>query len=214
MIIKKQKVFNFNFKEDYSPDNFFVSHSNIDAYNQLLNKNTSLSSIILKGPAKSGKTHLCLLWQKKYNAIKYCNNDFKKILDQKRNIYYDDLFSSLNEEYLFHIINHCYNNNLKIIISTEKWLSEHDFKIKDLSSRLKSFHFVEINDPDDQLLNNLLMKLLYDKQIIINNNDVFSFIVKRINRTYLDVYRFVEKIDELSLEKKRELTIPLIKELI
>ena len=38
----------------------------------------------------------------------------------------------------------------------------------DLSSRLKSFHFAEIKDPDDQLLNHLLMKLLYDKQIIIN----------------------------------------------
>ena len=58
------------------------------------------------------------------------------------------------------------------------------------------------------------MKLLYDKQIIINNNEVFSFITKRIHRTYLDVYRFVEKIDKLSLEKKRELTIPLIKELL
>ena len=128
--------------------------------------------------------------------------------------YRDDLFSDLNEEYLFHLINHCFNNNLKILICTEKLLSEYNFKINDLSSRLKSFYFVEIKDPDDQLLNNLLMKLLNDKKIIINNNEVFSFIIKRINRTYLDVYRFVEKIDNLSLEKKRELTIPLVKELL
>ena len=210
----QQRTFNFNFKEDYSSENFFVSHSNFDAYSQILNKNTLLNSIILKGPAKSGKTHLGLVWQKNNNAIKYCNNDFKNILNQNRNIFYDDLFSSLNEEYLFHLINHCYNNNLKIIICTEKSLSEYDFKINDLSSRLKSFNFVEIKDPDDQLLNNLLMKLLYDKQIIINNNEVFSFIIKRINRTYLDIYKFVEKIDKLSLEKKRVLTIPLIKELL
>ena len=135
-------------------------------------------------------------------------------MNQNKNIFYDDLFSNLNEEYLFHLINHCFNNNLKIIICTEKSLSEYNFKINDLSSSLKSFHFVEINNPDDQLLNNLLMKLFYDKQIIINNNEVFSFITKRINRTYLDVYKFVEKIDELSLEKKRELTIPLIKKLL
>ena len=82
--------------------------------------------------------------------------------------------------------------------------SEYNFKINDLSSRLKSFYFVEIKDPDDKLLNNLFMKLLNDKQIIITNNEVFSFITKRIHRTYLDVYRFVEKIDKLSLEKKRE----------
>ena len=210
----KQKIFNFNFKEDYSPENFCVSHSNINAYSQILNNNNSLNSIILKGPSKSGKTHIGLIWQKNNNAIKYCKNDFNNILNQNRNIFYDDLSYNLNEENLFHLINHCFNNDLKIIICTEKSLSEYDFKINDLSSRLKSFHFIEIKDPDDQLLNNLLMKLLYDKQIIINNYEVFSYIIKRINRTYLDVYRFVEKIDKLSLEKKRELTIPLIKELL
>jgi len=210
----QQKIFNFDFEADYSTENFFVSRSNINAYKQILNNENSLNNILLKGPSKSGKTHLGLLWKKNNNGITYSNDDFRNILNQKRNIFYDDLFSNLNEEHLFHLINHCFNNNLKIIICTTKSLSEYDFKIKDLSSRLKSFHFVEIKDPDDQLLNNLLMKLLYDKQIIINNSEVFSFITKRIHRTYLEVYRFVEKIDKLSLEKKRELTIPLIKELL
>ena len=36
----------------------------------------------------------------------------------------------------------------------------------------------------------------------------------RANRTYYDIYLLVEKIDKLSLEKKRELTIPLIKEIL
>ena len=43
---------------------------------------------------------------------------------------------------------------------------------------------------------------------------IFSYILKRINRTYEDIYLLVEDIDKLSLEEKRELTIPLIKELI
>ena len=60
-----QKIFNFNLKEDYSSENFFVSHSNTEAYNQILDKKNSLKFIILKGPSKSGKTHLGLLWQKK-----------------------------------------------------------------------------------------------------------------------------------------------------
>ena len=68
--------------------------------------------------------------------------------------------------------------------------------------------------PDDELIVNLLIKLLSDKQIIIHNSEIFSFILKRINRTYENIYWLVEKIDKLSLEKKRELTIPLIKELL
>ena len=60
----------------------------------------------------------------------------------------------------------------------------------------------------------LMVKLFYDKQIIIKNNDIFDFIFKRLSRTYFDIYIFVEKLDRLSLEKKRQLTIPLIKEII
>ena len=58
------------------------------------------------------------------------------------------------------------------------------------------------------------MKLLYDKQIIIKNSEIFFYITKRINRTYVDLYNFVEKIDKLSLSKKKQLSIPLIKELL
>ena len=68
--------------------------------------------------------------------------------------------------------------------------------------------------PNDELIVNLLIKLLSDKQIIIHNSEIFSFLLKRINRTYEDIYKLVQKIDKLSLEKKRELTIPLIKELL
>ena len=52
------------------------------------------------------------------------------------------------------------------------------------------------------------------EKYIIKNNEIFDFIYKRLSRTYLDIYIFVEKLDRLSLEKKRQLTIPLIKEII
>ena len=152
--------------------------------------------------------------KKNNNALIYSNQNYENILNQKRNIFYDDLFFNLEEEYLFHTINHCFNHNLKMLICSEKSLYDYNFEIQDLSSRLKSFYSVEILDPDDELLNNLLIKLLYDRQIIIKKNEIFSYIIRRINRNYLDLYNFVEKIDKLSLAKKRELTIPLIKELL
>ena len=58
-------------------------------------------------------------------------------------------------------------------------------------------------DPDDELINNILIKLLHDRQIIINNDEILSFIFKRINRTHLDIYNFVDKLDKLSLSKKK-----------
>ena len=59
-----------------------------------------------------------------------------------------------------------------------------------------------------------MIKLFSDKQIIIKNKEIFDFIFKRLTRTHFDIYKFVEKLDRLSLEKKRQLTIPLIKEII
>ena len=58
------------------------------------------------------------------------------------------------------------------------------------------------------------MKLLMEKQFIIKNKDIFEFLLKRVNRTYEDIYNLVNKMDKISLEKNRKLTIPLIRELI
>ena len=83
-----------------------------------------------------------------------------------------------------------------------------------LLSRLKIFNYVSINKPDDEILINVLTKLLIEKQFIIKNKDIFEFLLKRVSRTYEAVYNLVNKKDKLSLEKNKKLTIPLIRELI
>ena len=60
----------------------------------------------------------------------------------------------------------------------------------------------------------ILTKLLIEKQFIIKNPEIFEFLIKRIERSYQSIYDLVDKLDKLSLEKKRQLTIPLIKEII
>ena len=59
-----------------------------------------------------------------------------------------------------------------------------------------------------------MTKLFYEKQIIIKNNEIFDYIFNRVTRTYENIYYLVQKIDSLSLEKKRQLTIPLLKEIL
>ena len=210
----RQKFFEYDFSPKFNQENYYVSDSNREAYDYVINENEFVKYSIIHGPVKSGKTHLGLIWQKKNNAIIYSGNNFQKVIKDKKNVFIDNFFEKINEEYLFYIINHCYNNNLKILLCTDKFISNYKFQLKDLSSRLKSFNFIEIKQPDDELIVNLIIKLLFDKQIIIQNSEIFSYILKRINRTYQDIYLFVENIDKLSLEKKRELTIPLIKELL
>ena len=212
--IMKQTTFEYNILPKHNLENFFVSEANKEAYNFIINKNKFNDYSILYGPSKSGKSHLGLIWKEMNNAAIYDNDNYNDIIQCKKNIFVDNFLDGLNEENLFHLINHCFNNNLKILLCADKLVSNYVFKLKDLSSRLKSFNFVGIKKPDDELIVNLINKLLYDKQIIINNSEIFSYVLKRINRTYKDIYLLVDKIDKLSLEKKRELTVPLIKELI
>ena len=209
----KQKTFNYNLPLKDNIYNFYVSNSNKDAYNYIINETENINYCIIKGPKKCGKTHLGKIWKSKNTAIDYdLKNSYSINLVQ--NIFIDNFLDNLDEEKFFHLINHCFDNKLKILLSTDKDMANFNFLLSDLSSRLKTFNFLSIDEPDDELIFNITIKLLLDKQIIIKNPDVIHYFLNRIERTYLSINNFINKIDKLSLEKKRELTIPLIKELI
>ena len=207
-----QNIFNYQFNLKNDHENFFVNQTNQKAYDittlEKFNQN-----IFLCGPKKSGKSYLANIWKDFNNAI-YYNNNFSKINDTKKNVVIDDALGNASDESLFHLINHCKLNHLKMYFVSSEDINTYDFKFKDLYSRLREFFYLEIKPPDDEMCKMLMVKLFSDKQIVIKNTEIFDFIFKRIRRTHLDIYMFVEKLDRLSLEKKRQLTIPLIKEII
>ena len=208
----KQNFFNYHLKEIRDSSNFFVNKTNQETQNIILN-NAPVKNIFLNAPNKSGKSHLVNIWKKNNNAILYCYN-LTEIIYAKKNVAIDDLFENIIEEDIFHIINHCKQENLKILITSNLSLNDYEFKLKDLKSRIKTFYNVSISNPDDEMIKIILTKLLYEKQFIIKNPEIFEFLVKRIERSYQSIYSLVDKLDKLSLEKKRQLTIPLIKEIL
>ena len=206
----KQKSFNYKFKNNDNEFNFFVNQTNYYAFNAVINNQTKL--LFLYGPKKSGKSFLAKIWLKKNNAIKYDNNN-ALLLNKKNNILIDNIIN-YDQENIFHIVNNCILNNSKLLITSGIKINEIDFKFKDLSSRLKTFLSLEINQPNDEMLLALLTKLLVDKQFIIKSNEIFEYILRRVDRSYQGINKIVKKLDILSLEKKRQLTIPLIKEIL
>ena len=101
-----QRYFNYNLKPQLKIEDYFVSSSNIESYNILI-KNYKSNNIFLYGPKKSGKTHLGLIWKDLHKAIIF-NNNLDTILNNKKNIFIDNIFQNIIEEDIFHIINHCY----------------------------------------------------------------------------------------------------------
>ena len=208
--MNKQKIISYIFKDNINELNFFVNETNFYAFNQLINQESTFS--FLYGPKKSGKSFLGHIWKNKFNAKKLSNN-FEELIKKKDNIFIDDLYS-FDQEIIFHLVNYCILNNLKILITSPYKINDINFKFNDLPSRLKTFSFLEINNPDDEMLLTVLTKLLIDKQFIVNSNDIFDYILRRVDRSYIGIYDIVDKLDVLSLEKKRQLTIPLIKEIL
>ena len=208
----KQNIFNYNLKEIKDSSNFFVNKTNQETH-YIIEKNSLVKNIFLNAPNKSGKSHLVNIWIKNNNAILYKSN-LREIIDVKQNVVIDDLYKNLIEEDIFHIINHCKQENLKIFITSNLSIDNYEFKLNDLKSRLNTFYHVSISNPDDEMIKIILTKLLHEKQFIIKNPEIFEFLVNRIERSYQSIYNLVDKLDKLSLEKKRQLTIPLIKEIL
>ena len=100
------------------------------------------------------------------------------------------------------------------MITSNIFINDYNFRLNDLLSRLRSFINITLDLPDDELLTNLMIKLFHDKQIIVKNPEIFNYIIKRANRSYADIFSLINKIDKLLLKKNKQLTIPLIKELI
>ena len=205
-----QKSFIYQFNDDLNEYDYFVNDTNIYAFKCL--KNNKTQNYFLYGPNKSGKSFLSQIWLKKNKGIELKNNN-EIFLDNYKHVLIDD-FLSFNEEKIFHIVNNCILNNSNILITSNKKINEIEFKFKDLSSRLRTFSNLEIYQPNDEMLFVILTKLLTDKQFVINSNDIFEYILRRVDRSYQGLHDIVNKLDVLSLEKKRQLTIPLIKEIL
>ena len=206
----KQKSFNYQFIINQNYTNFYVNKTNFHAFNGLIENNLKFS--FLYGPEKSGKSFLSEIWLKKNNALQFKNN-LQFLLNKRKNVLIDSLLD-FEQEKVFHIVDNCILNNLNILITSNKKINDIKFKFNDLSSRLKTFSNLEISQPDDDMLVTILTKLLIDKQFIIKSNDIFEYIMRRIERSYQGIHEIVNKLDVISLEKKRQLTIPLIKEIL
>ena len=107
-----QKIFNYKFSSKNDDENYFINQTNQKAFD-ITNLETFNQNIFLFGPNKSGKSYLANLWKDKNNAISY-NNNFSEIIENKKKVVMDDILGKSSDENIFHLINHCKLNHLKI----------------------------------------------------------------------------------------------------
>ena len=213
-----QKIIKFNYEKNLKSDDFFTSTSNKHVYN-FLNSWPKWEKNFLNicGEKLSGKSHLMNIFLKKFKGIifdayKFNNHDLANI-KLHENIIIEDLSEEINEKLIYTLINIIDQSNKYLIITTLKPISELDFNLIDLKSRTKNFLIQNIKKPDDELVFALLIKNLSDRQITIEKKLV-NYIVKRIHRSYSNIFDFIYKIDEVSLKKKKSINLSIIREIL
>ena len=213
-----QKIIKFNYEQNLKSEDFFISSSNKHVYNFLNNwPNWEKNLLNICGEKLSGKSHLMNIFQKKFKGIifdahKFNNNDLLNIKFHK-NIIIEDLNEKVNEKLIYTLINAIDQSNKHLIITTLKPIYEMDFSLIDLKSRTKNFLIQNIKKPDDELVFALLIKNLSDRQITIEKKLV-NYTVKRIYRSYSNIFDFIYKIDEVSLKKKKSINLSIIREIL
>ena len=213
-----QLIIKFDYEKNFKDDDFYVSRSNKNTFDILSNwPKWEKKFLNITGDKYSGKTHLINIFIKKFKGIKFdadslSDKDLTKIKIYE-NIILENLSENVDEKLIYTLLNIIDIDNKYIIITSEKPIVEINFSLSDLKSRTKNFIIQKIEKPDDELMFALILKNLSDRQISIDEK-LINFIIKRIDRSYSNIFNFIYKIDELSLKRKKPIDFRLIKEVL
>ena len=213
-----QLLLNFEHKQNFKDEDFYVSKSNYFAFN-LINTWPKWEKKFLNicGDNFSGKSHLTNIFLKKFKGIKINSHSLKnenlQELKIHENIILENFDQNIDEVLIYSLFNTIDQDNKYLIINSTTPINEMNFRLDDLKSRTKNCLFAKIEQPDDELMFALILKNFSDRQVVIDKK-LIDFIIKRIDRSYSKIFEFIYKIDELSLKRKKAIDFKTIKEVL
>ena len=213
-----QLLLNFEYKQNFKDEDFYVSSSNYYAFNLISTwPKWEKNFLNICGEKYSGKTHLTNIFIKKFKGIKIEANLFEnKNLNEIKiyeNIILDNFNQNIDENLIYSLFNAIDQDNKYLIINSLNPINEMNFKLDDLKSRTKNCLVAKIDKPDDDLMFALILKNFSDRQIVIDKK-LINFIIKRVDRSYDKIFEFIYKIDQISLKKKKPIDFKIIKEVL
>ncbi len=173
----------------------------------------SLKTLLFAGPAGSGKSHLVEIWRAESHAIVVGANelrgDSEVDLLATGAVAVEDLHrADFDERAMFHLLNRANELGAFVVLTTRVWPASLPLSVPDLRSRLTAARPVEIGEPDDALLRNVLAKLFADRQLEVTPA-VVEFILRRMERSLEAARLIVSDLDRRALAQSRAVTRPL-----
>ena len=109
--------------------------------------------------------------------------------------------------------NNCFSSNCRIIFCSSINPSNINFKLKDLISRLRKIDHVELMPVKEDKLPEAIKFIANLRSINLGDKEI-KYLLTYSNRSMSSLLDAINKLDDLSMQLKRKITIPLIKEII
>ena len=224
----KQLTFPWNKENKSSFDSFYTTKLNKQLL--FLLKNEALKDdLLIYGAKDSGKTYLLQALCNQFNnqgkssfflPMRQAIELSVDILDSLENIELvciDGLESLVGNKAweigLFNLINRSFNSNNRLIFTSANNIDGMNFELKDLDSRLRKIQSHELHSlADDEIL--YALKHIANLRCIELGSKEAQYLLTYADRNISDLVKILESLDQLSMEMKRKITIPLIKEVI
>ena len=174
-------------------EDFLISDANRAAFDHL--KRWSLWPVmatLITGPRKSGRSLLGRIFVRKTGGRLF------------------DAAERHDEEALFHAWNEAQSSRRPLLMIADAPPPAWQVTLPDLRSRLAATPQIELLQPDDRLIGDLIVKLLGDRGIAVPP-ELPEFLVPRIERSYVAVLQVVESLDRAVLSHHRRMTVALAK---
>ncbi|QRM54915.1 DnaA regulatory inactivator HdaA [Sinorhizobium sp. BG8] len=172
--------------------------------------------VILAGPAGSGKSHLASIWSQRSGAVAIDampGTGSENAAAAGPVILEDADRNGFDDRTLFHVINNVRQNGTSLLVTARLWPMSWPVELPDLRSRLKAATTVEIGEPDDELLAQVIVKLFADRQLFVDDRLV-AYMVARMERSHEAAQTLVDRLDRLALARGSRLTRGLAQEVL
>ena len=159
--------------------------------------------VVLAGPVGSGKSHLAAVWAQQAGAAILPAAELGRHpgIAAEGNLVLEDAGpGTLDEEALFHAFNQMMAAGHYLLVTSRSFPSAWMVQLKDLQSRLRLAHLVELSEPDDELLSAIIVKLFADRQLEVSPQMV-SYLVARMERSMEAAGRLVAWLDREALAR-------------
>ncbi|WP_370868996.1 DnaA regulatory inactivator HdaA [Ectorhizobium quercum] len=172
--------------------------------------------VILTGPVGCGKSHLASIWRERSGARvihPLAGSDAARMAAEGPVLFEDADRAAFDDTELFHVINSVRQHGTSLLMTARLWPMGWNVALADLKSRLKAATVVEIGEPDEDLLGQIIVKLFADRQLSIDEKLV-SYIVRRMERSLAAANDIVDRLDRLAWARGTRITRALAAEVL